>query len=62
MKLRPATEDDVDTIDMAIGNLRVARDDLREAGAVRAALAVSRAIKSAEGALRHAERRVRASR
>lgn len=40
---------------VAIARLKDARDNLRLAGAVQARAAVSRALKSAEGALRHAE-------
>lgn len=39
----------------ALLDLRKARDSLRLAGADKAAEAVNRALKSAEGALRHAE-------
>lgn len=41
----------------AIDDLRAARGRLRFAGATRAAAYVGRALKSAEGAARHAERR-----
>lgn len=41
----------------ALRSLKEARDCLRAAGAARAADYVARALKSAEGAYRHAERR-----
>jgi hypothetical protein len=44
-------------IAQAIGSMRVARVMLRSAGANNAADYVARAIKSAEGALRHARHR-----
>ncbi len=40
----------------AIDQLKAARDDLRGAGSKNAADYVARALKSAEGALRHANR------
>lgn len=55
-KLRPVTETDLLRITHAIIGLREARNGLRSAGAAHSAAYVSRAIKSAEGALRHAER------
>ena len=57
--IRPATDHDVATIAAATDKLREARDLLRHAGAPRAAKAVARAIKSAEGAHRHAGHRAR---
>jgi len=44
-------------IEIALRHLRSARTSLREAGAKNAADCVARALKSAEGAKRHAERR-----
>lgn len=46
-------------ISMALRQLREARDKLRISGAAQAADYAGRAIKSAEGAMRHAERRQR---
>jgi hypothetical protein len=59
MKLKPATRRDKRDIENAINLLRMARADLRGT-APKAAKAVSRALKSAEGALRHVERRIAA--
>ena len=42
------------TIAIAVENLHGVRNDLRRANAKRAAAAVGRAIKSVDGALRHA--------
>lgn len=42
----------------ALVYLRRARNDLRAAGCPKAAAAVRRAVKSTEGALRHAQRRL----
>jgi hypothetical protein len=42
-------------IETAIASLRIARATLRDAGSHKAADYVQRSIKSAEGALRHAE-------
>jgi hypothetical protein len=56
-KPRPKpTRDDLAEIALAIQLLRHTRDKLRRAGAVRAANYVARALKSAEGAARHAAR------
>lgn len=58
MKMQPATDSDVATIDGALSDLRSARTRLVEAKATKAAGAVRRAIKSAEGARRHVEHRL----
>lgn len=58
-RLQPATIRDVHRVRLACERLRDARDALAQAGAVRAAAKVRRALKSAEGALRHVERRQR---
>jgi hypothetical protein len=50
----PMTRLHLHQIDRAVTQLRDARDELRAAGACRAAAAVARAVKSAEGARRHA--------
>lgn len=57
-KLRTTTPRarDIGSIRCALGSLQAARKWLKEAGATRAAAYVSRAIKSAEGAERHAQR------
>ena len=47
---------DVERVRSALAQLRAARDNLAEVGARQAKKAVSRAITSAEGAERHAER------
>lgn len=56
-KLTPATPATLAECHRAIRALRSARNHLRRAGAPEAAEYVSRALKSAEGALRHAWRR-----
>jgi hypothetical protein len=59
-KRRIATEQnmpsiaDVESIDIALNHLRVARRLLRNASAIKAAEHVARAIKSTDGAMRHA--------
>ena len=60
-KLRPGTRLDSNRIRSAIFDLRDAREKLHLAGAVKACAYVRRAIKSAEGAFRHAERRMMAA-
>lgn len=55
-KLRAVTGGDVARIQGAINTLRRAKKTLRDAGAKKAAAYVARAMKSTEGALRHAER------
>jgi hypothetical protein len=57
-KLRPATRADSQDIRSAIFDLRSAREKLARAGAVKAADYVRAALKSAEGAERHNERRI----
>lgn len=57
--IRPANHRDRDLIATAVSELRAARDKLRLAGAVRAAGAAARAVKSAEGASRHVLHRQR---
>lgn len=54
---RKHSERDVALIDRAIGHLGEARKFLADAGAKRAADAVRRALKSAQGADRHARAR-----
>lgn len=56
MTLRKVTEHGLHGIQYAIACLREAREALRVAGARKSADAVRRAIKSAEGAYRHALR------
>jgi hypothetical protein len=51
---RPLLQTDVNNIRLAIADLKGARDRLRFAGANKAADYVARALKSAEGAERHA--------
>lgn len=53
-KIRDVSGDDIRRIDRAIDDLKLVRDELRIVGAKRAASYVARAIKSAEGAQRHA--------
>lgn len=55
--LQPATRADVQRVRLALAQLREARDNLRAAGAVLALARVNAALKSADGALRHVERR-----
>lgn len=52
--IRPATKTTAYDVEMAVAALRDARDILKNAGAPRAAAAVRKALKSAEGAYRHA--------
>lgn len=54
--LRHITPEDQSRIKISIGLLKEIRDTLKKGGAKRAALYVSRALKSVEGAARHAER------
>jgi len=56
-KLRPAMPDDLARIKEALARLREARRLMREAGAPLSTAKIGHAIKSAEGAMRHAERR-----
>lgn len=60
-KLASIDADGVQRIDRAINDLRMVRDELKGQGCTEAAKAVTRAIKSAEGASRHAWRRFRAT-
>lgn len=60
-QLTPATAEDVAAVAAAINSLRGAVALLSTAKAHRAAAATRMALKSAEGALRHAQRRQRAS-
>lgn len=55
-KTRTVTLDERDTIAASIGQLKTIRDNLRRAGAANSASYVQRAVKSVEGALRHADR------
>jgi hypothetical protein len=55
-KLKPVTQADEITIQRAIIELRMIRDNLKKANALQAVGAVRRAIKSTEGALRHTSR------
>lgn len=52
------TPEDQSHIKYAIGDLKRIRDTLKKGGAKRAAAYVSRALKSVEGAARHAERAI----
>ena len=54
-RTRPVATYDAQIIRVVVCRLCIARDDLRAAGANRAAAYVARALKSAEGALRHAQ-------
>lgn len=58
-KVKPASESDVILVALALHILLRAQRNLRLAGAPMAARAVGRAIKSTEGAYRHAQRRRR---
>lgn len=60
-QIKPATLVDLHNIDTAIAELKSTRKLLIDAGASKAAEAVARAIKSAEGAGRHAQRRYNTS-
>lgn len=54
--LRNADAADVETIEKCMHLMRYIRDDLKGVGAKKAARAVARALKSVEGAARHADR------
>lgn len=56
MKLRKATLTDLDNIATAWARIAEGRDMLRRAGARKSANATARALKSVDGALRHARR------
>ena len=56
MKLRTATAADLGKIQAAIKTLRTVRDELKSAGCRQSARYVARALKSVEGAERHAMR------
>jgi hypothetical protein len=62
MKLKPATQGQADTLQRALHRLHDARIFLKIAGCPAALAAVRRAIKSAEGAERHMQRRLGATR
>lgn len=57
-QLEPATDEQAASIERAILDLRRARDLLAYAKATKAAAAVRRAIKSADGARRHVTHRL----
>lgn len=57
--ITPATDADAAGVRAAIAKLREARDLLRVAAAPAAAKAVARALKSADGARRHVDHRIR---
>lgn len=59
--LKAAAKADRVAVASAIKHLKRARDDLAFAGADKAADKVRAALKSAEGALRHVERRIAVS-
>ena len=59
--IKPGTATDAAAIAHSITRLREARSLLREAGALTAAKAVARALKSADGARRHVGHRIRRS-
>ena len=56
-KLRPATEIQVLSAKAAVYSLKLAREYLRAAGSPQTLNRVRETLKSAEGALRHAQRR-----
>lgn len=56
MKLRPVTEWELHLLKEASRYLRLARNAFRAAGAVKTKAACARALKSADGAQRHARR------
>lgn len=56
MKLRTVTDFDFDLMAAGVRNLRLARNAFRAAGAVKTKAACARALKSADGAQRHARR------
>ena len=54
--LRRVTAAQFTSLELAVASLRTARRHLTRAGAIQARRAAHRAVKSTEGALRHAER------
>jgi hypothetical protein len=58
-KLKPATPEQRLEVQRAVYCLQVAREKLKRAGCNQSLIRVRSAIKSAEGALRHIDRRVR---
>jgi hypothetical protein len=56
MKMRTASEADLAKIQTAIETLRAVRDELKSAGCRQSARYVAKALKSVEGANRHAMR------
>jgi hypothetical protein len=56
--IQPLPQTDVNNIQLALADLKNARDRLRFAGADKGAAAVARSLKSVEGALRHAQNKV----
>jgi hypothetical protein len=56
--VRPLPQTDINNIMLAIHDLKMTRDRLRFAGADKAANYVARALKSTEGALRHAQNKL----
>lgn len=59
--IKPATAQDVKDVEIAFAHLRRARDLLARARAVRALEKVRDALSSTEGAVRHAQHRLRRS-
>lgn len=57
--IRPAAESDRRQVRAAIDHLRLARNLLAASHAPRAAAAARKALRSAEGAARHVEHRIR---
>ena len=57
MKIKPITQEQCDAINQAVRFLRGARSALAYGGCPKAAKAVAGALKSAEGAQRHARHR-----
>lgn len=58
MKLRPATPTDRIALDNAITHLKIARNDAAQSGCPKVANKIKTALKSADGAKRHMERRL----
>lgn len=57
-KIQPATPHERDSLDNAIRYLKSARDQATDAGCPKVATKIKSALKSADGARRHMERRL----
>ena len=53
-KARTVTQRDIDVLSTAWGIINIQRQEVKDVGAKRAAAAIGRALKSLDGAIRHA--------